>query len=152
MTGTVLVTGCSSGFGKVAALKFRQAGSNVVATMQNTELWEEADASENILVTQLDVRDAVRIDAAIARGIDKFGRTDCVVNNRPARLPHGLRMRKPSQYQRPRYVAPGLTHSETTASGPFARAFDTTVEKQVIKRVVWDGGTPLVEIWMGGTL
>lgn len=86
MTGTVLVTGCSSGFGKVAALKFRQAGSNVVATMQNTELREEADASENILLTQLDVRDAVTIDAAIARGIDKFGRTDCVVNDRPARL------------------------------------------------------------------
>ena len=80
MRKTVLITGCSSGFGKAAALRFRDADWNVVATMMNTEAWSEPP-SENLLVLPLDIRDARAIGAALARAIDRFGRVDCVVNN-----------------------------------------------------------------------
>lgn len=81
MTQTVLITGCSSGFGKASALKFRSAGWNVVATMRNTEHWEETQGSEGIVVTTLDVQDEATIDRAITLGVERFGRIDCVVNN-----------------------------------------------------------------------
>ena len=34
MRKTVLITGCSSGFGKLAAKKFQNEGWNVIATMR----------------------------------------------------------------------------------------------------------------------
>jgi NAD(P)-dependent dehydrogenase (short-subunit alcohol dehydrogenase family) len=80
MRKTVLITGCSSGFGKAAALQFRDADWNVVATMTNTGAWSEP-GSENVLVLPLDIRDDGSIGAALARAIDHFGRVDCVVNN-----------------------------------------------------------------------
>ncbi len=80
MRKTVLITGCSSGFGKAAALRFRDADWNVVATMTNTGAWSEP-GSENVLVLPLDIRDDGSIGAALARAIDHFGRVDCVVNN-----------------------------------------------------------------------
>ncbi len=80
MRKTVLITGCSSGFGKAAALRFRYADWNVVATMTNTEAWSEP-GSETVLVLPLDIRDDGSIGVALARAIDHFGRVDCVVNN-----------------------------------------------------------------------
>jgi NAD(P)-dependent dehydrogenase (short-subunit alcohol dehydrogenase family) len=80
MRKTVLITGCSSGFGKAAALRFRDADWNVVATMMNPEAWSEPP-SENLLVLPLDIRDGVSIRVALARSIERFGRVDCVVNN-----------------------------------------------------------------------
>ncbi len=80
MRKTVLITGCSSGFGKAAALRFGDAAWNVVATMTNTEAWSEPP-SENLLVLPLDIRDDVSIRVALARSIERFGRVDCVVNN-----------------------------------------------------------------------
>ena len=35
MSRVVLITGCSTGFGKDAALRFARAGDRVVATMRN---------------------------------------------------------------------------------------------------------------------
>ena len=48
---TVLITGCSSGFGKLAALHFARKGDTVYASMRNTEKgaeleqWERAKAA-----------------------------------------------------------------------------------------------------------
>ncbi|GCF09225.1 SDR family oxidoreductase [Dictyobacter arantiisoli] len=81
MTQTVLITGCSSGFGKASALTFRSAGWNVVATMRNTDQWEETQDSAGIFVTKLDVQNEATIHQAITLGVEQFGRIDCVVNN-----------------------------------------------------------------------
>jgi NAD(P)-dependent dehydrogenase (short-subunit alcohol dehydrogenase family) len=81
MTQTVLITGCSSGFGKASALTFRSAGWNVVATMRNTDQWEETQDSAGIFVTKLDVQNEATIHQAITLGVAQFGRIDCVVNN-----------------------------------------------------------------------
>lgn len=79
MTKTVLITGCSSGFGKAAACLFADRGWNVIATMRNPV--EACEDYPNVLVTRLDVQDRDSIRSAVADGIARFGRIDVVVNN-----------------------------------------------------------------------
>ncbi len=79
MTRTVLITGCSSGFGKAAACLFADRGWNVIATMRNPV--EACEEYPNVLVSRLDVQDRASIRAAVAEGIARFGRIDVVVNN-----------------------------------------------------------------------
>lgn len=81
MTQTVLITGCSSGFGKLTAQTFAKAGWNVIATMRSPE--KEADLANGpqMLVTRLDVADTHSIAGAFAAARSKFGRIDVVVNN-----------------------------------------------------------------------
>lgn len=80
MTQTVLITGCSSGFGLASARLFLARGWNVIATMRSPDptLFERHD---RLLVTPLDVTDPHSIAEAIAKGIARFGRIDALVNN-----------------------------------------------------------------------
>jgi NAD(P)-dependent dehydrogenase (short-subunit alcohol dehydrogenase family) len=52
----VLITGCSSGIGRAAAKLFTARDWNVIATMRSPEK-AELLASENLLITRLDVQD-----------------------------------------------------------------------------------------------
>lgn len=81
MTNTVLITGCSSGLGRLSALTFAAHGWTVVATMRKPEPSLAEAHPDRILVAPLDVADPASIDAAIAAGIARFGRLDAVVNN-----------------------------------------------------------------------
>jgi NAD(P)-dependent dehydrogenase (short-subunit alcohol dehydrogenase family) len=81
MIRTVLITGCSSGFGKAAALLFAANGWNVAATMRNTADAGELAGLDNIAVLRLDVEDTASIDSAVAASIARFGRVDALVNN-----------------------------------------------------------------------
>ena len=54
----VLITGCSSGFGRAAALAFAARGDLVVATMRNTGRADGLGDIERITVDQLDIVDA----------------------------------------------------------------------------------------------
>jgi NAD(P)-dependent dehydrogenase (short-subunit alcohol dehydrogenase family) len=79
MTKTVLITGCSSGFGEAAACLFADNGWNVVATMRTpVEAYAEYP---NVIVTKLDVQDRESIKSAVSEGISRFGQIDVVVNN-----------------------------------------------------------------------
>jgi NAD(P)-dependent dehydrogenase (short-subunit alcohol dehydrogenase family) len=78
---TVLITGSSSGFGRAAALLFRETGWRVAATMMNTDEWKEAGTSDNLLVLPLNVDELESIKNAVDRTIEHFGKIDCVVNN-----------------------------------------------------------------------
>jgi NAD(P)-dependent dehydrogenase (short-subunit alcohol dehydrogenase family) len=89
MRKTVLITGCSSGFGRASALRFVAGGWNVVATMREPVPDAELDGRDDVLVTRLDVRDRASIAAAIDAGIARFGRIDAVVNNAGFGL-HGI--------------------------------------------------------------
>lgn len=77
---TVLITGCSSGFGLATATLFLARDWNVVATMRSPQP-ELFPASDRLLVTALDVTQPATIAAAIAAGITRFGAIDVVVNN-----------------------------------------------------------------------
>lgn len=82
----VLITGCSSGFGLLAALHFARKGDTVYASMRNTakagEL-EKARQAENLAVevVQLDVTDDQSVASAVQQVIDSAGRIDVLVNN-----------------------------------------------------------------------
>ncbi len=73
---TVLITGCSSGFGLETARLFLDRGWQVVATMRNPR--EDAlPRREGLRVLPLDVTDA----ASIREGVAAAGPVDALVNN-----------------------------------------------------------------------
>jgi NAD(P)-dependent dehydrogenase (short-subunit alcohol dehydrogenase family) len=73
---TVLITGCSSGYGLETARHFLAQGWNVVATMR-TPRQDLFPAAPHVRVLQLDV---TRSDS-IARALDTAGPIDVLVNN-----------------------------------------------------------------------
>src|SRR3990170_6962877 len=82
----VVITGCSSGFGMLAALEFARRGDRVYATMRNTAkagplLAQAKTAGAAVEVLQLDVNDAVSVAAAIEEVVRREGRIDVLVNN-----------------------------------------------------------------------
>ena len=81
MTQTVLITGCSTGFGEATARLFAARGWNVAATMRDPAAGAGLAALDNVLVTRLDVQDPASIEAAVAETIARFGRIDVLVNN-----------------------------------------------------------------------
>ena len=78
---TVLITGCSSGFGKLSAKTFAKSGWNVVATMRSPERDDELKHLDGVLVTALDVTDPQTVAAAVNVAIERFGSVDVLVNN-----------------------------------------------------------------------
>jgi len=81
MAQTVLITGCSSGFGDASARLFAENGWNVVATMRRPEACVALARVQNVDVAPLDVQDRASIQAAVAAAIAKFGRIDVLINN-----------------------------------------------------------------------
>lgn len=80
MAKTVLITGASSGFGKVIAQKFLDEGWNVAATMRKPDatLYPQSD---RLKLIQLDVTDQSSVERAIASALEAFGAIDVLVNN-----------------------------------------------------------------------
>lgn len=81
MSQTVLITGCSSGFGNLIARKLHDAGWNVVATMRNPSAESGLQDGPRMLLTRLDVTDRESIATAFAKAHETFGSLDAVVNN-----------------------------------------------------------------------
>jgi NAD(P)-dependent dehydrogenase (short-subunit alcohol dehydrogenase family) len=77
----VLITGCSSGYGRATALHFLERGWNVVATMRTPKKAQGFPDSERLRLLPLDVTDRSSIAEAIREGIAAFGGLDAVVNN-----------------------------------------------------------------------
>jgi NAD(P)-dependent dehydrogenase (short-subunit alcohol dehydrogenase family) len=77
----VLITGCSTGIGRAAAIHFAQAGWQVVATMRNATQAGALAELPDVLVHELDVTDQVSVKSAIDATLARFGRIDAVVNN-----------------------------------------------------------------------
>lgn len=73
---TILITGCSSGYGLETARHFYARGWNVIATMRNPSAAPFA-TSERLRVLALDVTDA----DSIALALDAAGPIDVLVNN-----------------------------------------------------------------------
>ncbi|MDP2674153.1 MAG: SDR family oxidoreductase [Dehalococcoidia bacterium] len=82
----VVITGCSSGFGMLAALEFAHRGDSVYATMRNTAKADRLHAGAEaagvaVEVLQLDVNEIRSVSAAIEEVIRRKGRIDVLVNN-----------------------------------------------------------------------
>jgi len=70
----VLITGCSSGFGREAAIELARRGHAVVATARRPETLADLDVASKLA---LDVDSDASVSAAIARA----GQVDALVNN-----------------------------------------------------------------------
>jgi NAD(P)-dependent dehydrogenase (short-subunit alcohol dehydrogenase family) len=82
MTGTILITGASSGIGRATAEHFAARGWTVGALARSAGPLEEMAGGEgNILPLPADVTDAAAVEAAVARLVEKAGRLDVLFNN-----------------------------------------------------------------------
>jgi NAD(P)-dependent dehydrogenase (short-subunit alcohol dehydrogenase family) len=72
--GRVLITGCSTGFGRAAAVELTKRGHDVVATARRPDTLDELDVADRL---RLDVDD----DGSVAEAVAAAGTLDALVNN-----------------------------------------------------------------------
>jgi NAD(P)-dependent dehydrogenase (short-subunit alcohol dehydrogenase family) len=77
----ILITGCSSGIGRAAALEAALRGHRVFASARNRNDLAELERRENLASLALDVTDAASIRAAVEAVLSRAGRIDALVNN-----------------------------------------------------------------------
>jgi NAD(P)-dependent dehydrogenase (short-subunit alcohol dehydrogenase family) len=77
------ITGCSTGFGRELAKAVLDRGYRAVVTARNPAKVEDivAGHQDRALVLELDVTDAVEVDAAVKSAEQHFKRIDVLVNN-----------------------------------------------------------------------
>src|SRR5258708_18378220 len=83
---TILITGTSTGFGKLTAVTLAKAGYNVIAVMRNVSNKNKGAAAElraipGIEVVEMDVTSDESVDRSIKYAISKYGAIDVLVNN-----------------------------------------------------------------------
>jgi citronellol/citronellal dehydrogenase len=93
---TVFITGASRGIGREIAMRFARDGANIVVTAKTAEPHPKLkgtihDAAEEVeslggraLAIQLDIRDELAVQAAVAQAVEVFGGIDILVNNASA--------------------------------------------------------------------
>ena len=81
MTKTILITGSSSGIGKLTAIHFANENWNVIATMRDPRKSGDLTNHPNIRIYPLDVTDTQTMLEAKDRIIKEAGQVDVVVNN-----------------------------------------------------------------------
>ncbi len=81
MSKNVIITGCSSGIGKSAAILFAKNGWKVAATMRNPAKETELINYENIHLYQLDVTNEENVKSTVKEIISTFGSIDVLINN-----------------------------------------------------------------------
>src|SRR5215207_2879380 len=83
--GTILITGCSSGFGLLTAVEFARGGDDVYAGVRDPDTADQlraaAEQHRNLNVVVVDVDDLASVEACVSRVIDASGRIDVLVNN-----------------------------------------------------------------------
>jgi sulfoacetaldehyde reductase len=85
MSGTVFITGATSGFGRATARRFAQAGWSLILTGRRLErlhaLQDELGARVPVHVAAMDVRDAAAVAAVVAGLPQAFQRVTALINN-----------------------------------------------------------------------
>ena len=86
MEKVALITGCSSGFGKLTAVALARAGFRVVATMRNLEKRTALDAAAKeagikLDLRRLDITESDSLAAFVEQLVADYGRLDVLVNN-----------------------------------------------------------------------
>jgi NAD(P)-dependent dehydrogenase (short-subunit alcohol dehydrogenase family) len=86
MSKIILITGTSTGFGKLMTITLAAAGHTVVAGMRgttgkNAAVAQELAALDNVEVVELDVTSDESVQGAVAQTLSNQGRIDVLVNN-----------------------------------------------------------------------
>lgn len=80
MKKTVLITGASSGMGKVTALKLIQQGHTVYGAARRMERMQELVEAGGHAIA-MDVTDEAQLQQAVSRVVQEQGRIDVLINN-----------------------------------------------------------------------
>ncbi|WP_159587368.1 SDR family NAD(P)-dependent oxidoreductase [Chelativorans xinjiangense] len=103
----VLITGTSSGFGRLMAEGFARKGAHVIATMRdlggrNTSAAEELRALSGdgaaVDVVEIDVLSEGSVNAGVARAIENAGRIDVLVSNAGIVVPGPVELQTPQDF------------------------------------------------------
>ena len=91
----ILITGASSGFGRLTALAFARRGDVVYATMRDPKQGcglQDAASAENLQIDllELDVTDRQTVSAAVKHVLAEEGRIDVLVNNAGIHIPGAI--------------------------------------------------------------
>jgi NAD(P)-dependent dehydrogenase (short-subunit alcohol dehydrogenase family) len=86
MSKVILITGTSSGFGKLTAITLAADGHCVIAAMRDTKGKNlkaaiELSKVDNIEVVEMDVTSDQSVDNAFAYALKRYGKIDVLVNN-----------------------------------------------------------------------
>ena len=85
MSKTILITGASSGFGKLTVLALQSSGHQVIATMRDIAGRNQSTAQElsvaGAIPVELDVTNDESVDTAFTHALKKVERIDVIVNN-----------------------------------------------------------------------
>lgn len=86
MSKVIVITGTSSGFGKLTALTLAAEGHAVIATMRNTGgknkgVADELSAVANIEVVDMDIADDDSLNTAFGYILKRYGTVDVLINN-----------------------------------------------------------------------
>lgn len=81
MSRTIVITGTSSGFGKLSVERFAAEGWNVVATVRKDSDLKIHDGLANVHTVLHDVDDEAADLALADLAVERFGRVDALVNN-----------------------------------------------------------------------
>ena len=85
MSETILITGASSGFGRITAEVMAQAGHMVFASMRDPSVKNRNHAQElrqrGIAVLELDIGSDTSVDHAVKKVLADVGRIDVLINN-----------------------------------------------------------------------
>jgi NAD(P)-dependent dehydrogenase (short-subunit alcohol dehydrogenase family) len=77
----VVITGCSSGFGREAAKRFGARGDKVWATMRRPADGDDLPEHGDITLHPLDVNEDASVNSCIDAVLERDGRIDVLVNN-----------------------------------------------------------------------
>jgi NAD(P)-dependent dehydrogenase (short-subunit alcohol dehydrogenase family) len=104
---TAIVTGASSGIGRVVAEQFAADGADVVVCSREQENVDpvaegiaESDRPGSALAVECDVTDRDAVEALVAATVEEFGGVDVLVNNAGASFMAGFDDVSPNGWQR----------------------------------------------------
>jgi dihydroanticapsin dehydrogenase len=76
-----LITGGSRGIGKSIATLFLKEGAKVAITGKNTDRLEQVRKEIGVLTIPADIQNEKKVQSAVEKTVEKFGRLDILVNN-----------------------------------------------------------------------
>ena len=86
---TAIITGATSGMGRRTAERFVEEGARVIVCGRRARLGQELEkqlGADRCHYIKADVTQESDVKAAIAAGVSKWGRVDCIFNNAGASI------------------------------------------------------------------